>query len=205
MKLRPTVLVCLFLMLPSRTAQQKKTPPPMVAEDGGFQERGSARVLYWDTVADKAFGQFAIDYGRPVWKADYDDKAKFDAATRGKTYRLGSNWWTTLETQVPLNVGSTDVAVGSYFLGLARSSDGASWSLVFIDPAKVREMKLDAFQIERAPTLFKVPMTIEQASKPAEKLTITLTYPKDNPKNVKMNISWGSLRLSTPVRVTVGP
>jgi hypothetical protein len=190
-------------MTPAIAQQQK--PPAMVAEDGGLQERGSARVLYWDTVADKALGQFAIDYGRPVWKAAYDDPAKFDAATKGKTYRLGSNWWTTLDTQVPLRVGGIDVAVGSYFLGLERSPDGASWSLVFIDPTKVRDLRLDAFQIERAPTLLKIPMTTEPPSSSNDKLTITLTYPKENPKKVKLTIAWGKLQVSAPVDVTVGP
>ena len=198
------VLACVLSTLAPAIAQQKK-PPAMVAEDGGLQERGSARVLYWDTVADRAFGQFAIDYGRPVWKAAYDDPAKFDAATKGKTYRLGSNWWTTLDTQVPIKVGGTDVAVGSYFLGLERSQEAGAWSLVFIDPAKVREMRLDAFQIERAPALFKILMTAEPPTAQNEKLTITLSYPKENPKKVKLTIAWGKLQLSAPVDVTVGP
>ena len=204
MKLRLLLPGCIFLLLPALAAQQKKQPA-MVAEDGALQERGSARVLYWDTAADKAFGQFAIDYGRPLWKPAYDDPQKFDAATKGKVYRLGSNWWTSLDTHVPLKVGGTDVGVGNYFLGLERSADGAAWSLVFIDPVKVREMRLDAFQIERAPILFKVPMTTEEPATRNEKLLITLTYAKEDPKNVKMTISWGKLQMSAPVAVTVGP
>lgn len=189
--------------LPHAMAQQQK--PAMVAEDGVLQERGSARVLYWDTRADRAFGQFAIDYGRPVWKKSYDDPATFDAMTKGKTWRLGSNWWTVLDTHVPFKIAGTDVVVGSYFLGLQRSSDGSFWSLVFIDPAGVRNTRLDAFQIERAPVLFKVPMTVEQPTAPAEKLTITLAYPRDNPRNVRLTISWGKLQVSAPIEVTVGP
>ena len=32
----------------------------------------------------EAAGQFAINYGRPVWKSIYEDPAKFDAMTQGK-------------------------------------------------------------------------------------------------------------------------
>ena len=59
-----SVMACLCFTL-ALWAQQPK--PAMVAEDGGLQERGSARILYWDTKANTAFGQFAIDYGRPAW------------------------------------------------------------------------------------------------------------------------------------------
>ncbi len=191
-----------FFIMSLAVAQQKT--PKMVAEDGGVQERGSARVLYWDTVADKALGQFAIDYGRPAWKAAYDDPKQFDAATKGKIYRLGSNWWTSFDTHVPLKINGTDVNAGYYFLGLERSSDGNAWSLVFIDSVKVRAMKLDAYQIEKAPVLFKIPMAAEQATSVTEKLTITLAYPKETPKNVKMAIAWGKLQLTVPILVTVG-
>ncbi len=195
------ILLGLF-SLSSVEAQQNK--PTMAAEDGGFQERGSARVLYWDLKADTAFGQFAIDFGRPVWKKAYDDQATFDGMTKGKIWRLGSNWWTTLDTQVPLKIAGKDVAVGSYFLGLERSGDGLSWSLAFIDPARVRTARLDAFQIERAPVIFRVPMTAETPANPVEKLTMTLTYPKENPRSVKLTISWGKLQVSAPIQVTVG-
>lgn len=196
------VLAFLFVAV-SLWAQQPK--PAMVAEDGQLQERGSARVLYWNTGANAAYGQFAIDYGRPVWKKDYDDTANFDKLTKGKTYRLGSNFWTSLDTQLPLKVSGRMVAPGHYYLGLARSSDGNQWGLVFIDSAKTRDMHLDAYQIERAPVLFQVLMKSEPAGDANEKLTITLSYPKENPKQVTLRIVWGKLQFSTPVEVTVGP
>jgi len=192
----------LLLALPVLAQQQR---PAMVAEDGAFQERGSTRVLYWDTKANAAFGQFAIDYGRPVWKKEYDDPARFDQLTKGKTYRLGSNFWTVLDSHLPLKVSGKDVAPGNYYLGLARSADGGKWSLVFIDSAKARSMRLDAYQIERAPVLFQAPMAVEPATEMSQQLTITLSYTREKPKDVKLRISWGKLQLSAPVEVTVGP
>ncbi len=184
-------------------AWAQKEKPAMVAEDGGLQERGSARVLYWDTRANTAFGQFAIDYGRPVWRKAYEDPANFGKLT-SKIWRLGSNYWTVLDTQLPLKIGGRDITPGTYNLGLQPSADGKAWSLAFIDPAKVRSARLDAFQIERAAILFSIPVTTEQPASPAEKLTITLTYAKEKPKDVKLTISWGTLQVSAPIEVTVG-
>ena len=199
-KISGAAIFCLFVF--SSWAQQAK--PTMVAEDGGLQERGSARVLYWNTRANTAFGQFSIDYGRPAWKKDYDNKANFDKLTRGKTYRLGSNFWTVLDTQLPLKISGRDVAPGHYYLGLARRKERDIWSLVFIDSARTRTMRLDAYQIERAPVLFQVPMTEEAAAGASEKLTITLIYPKDKPRRVTLRIAWGRLLLAAPIEVTVG-
>jgi len=199
---RITVTLCVSLLSVCFVRAQNEKPA-MVAEDGGLQERGSARVLYWNTRADTAFGQFAFDYGRPVWKKAYEDPANFGKLT-SKIWRMGSNYWTILDTQLPLKIAGRDVAPGIYNLGLQPAPGGKSWSLAFIDPEKVRSARLDAFQIERAPILFSIPMTTEQPVSPADKLTITLTYAKEKPKNVKLTISWGTLQVSAPIEVTVG-
>jgi Protein of unknown function (DUF2911) len=197
-----SALVILSLLSGVAYAQTQK--PALIGEDGGLQERGLARVLYWNPRQDTAHGQFAIDYGRPVWKKDYDDPAKFDQLTKGKVWRLGSNFWTVLDTQLLLKIGARNVSPGYYYLGLRRSADGAAWSLVFIDPSKVRSARLDAFQIERAPVEFEIPMTIEQGKGSSEKLTLTLSYAKETPKDVKLTIAWGKLELGAPIQVTVG-
>jgi hypothetical protein len=193
----------LVLIAGAVQGQDNKKKPYMIGEDGPVTERGSTRVLYWSPQKDMALGEFAINYGRPVWKKDYEDSAKFDSGTKGKIWRLGKDYWTTLDTNIPLKVGGKDVAVGQYYLGLARSKDGATWSLAFLDPSKIRSMKLDAFEIERAPILFQVPVSSEPATTASEKLTILLSYPKDNPKNVTMKIAWGKLQVSVPIQATV--
>jgi Protein of unknown function (DUF2911) len=193
-----------ILSLFSAVAYSQKQKPSLIGEDGGLQERGSARVLYWNPQQDTAHGQFAIDYGRPAWKKDYDDPAKFDQMTKGRVWRLGSNFWTTLDTQLPLKIGARSVSPGYYYLGLRRSGDGSAWSLAFIDPSKVRSARIDAFQIERAPVEFEIPMTVEPAKGSTERLTLTLAYAKETPKDVKLTIAWGKLQLSAPIQVTVG-
>ena len=168
-------------------------------------DRASARLLYWNETVDEAAGQIAFNYGRPVWRKDYEDPAQFDTMTKGKIWRMGSNFWSNLYTDLPITISGKSIKPGMYFLGLQRSADGSSWSLAFIDPVKVRKAHLDAFQIQRASVEFTAPMNIEAAgTNTVEKLTIVLTAPKNDPKNLTLKVSWGHLALSAPVKVTVG-
>lgn len=183
---------------------QCQPPKSMIKAEGGTpDERASARVLYWNTSKEAAAGQLAIDYGRPVWKSVYDDAARFDAMTRGKTWRLGSNFWTTLDTSLPLKMSGREVAPGYYYLGLHRSADGSKWSLAFFDPMEMRAVDLDAFNVNRARPRFEVPMSMAETGSKAEKLTLTLSYPENDMGRVTLKVAWGTLTLTTPIRVTV--
>jgi DUF2911 family protein len=62
---------------------------------------------------------------------EYEDPVKFDGMTKGKTWRLGKDFWTVLDTNVPLKIAGKEVAAGTYYLGLFRSADGSAWSLAF--------------------------------------------------------------------------
>jgi len=199
MRIRLMLVVSMMLFTLTATAQQKK----IGAEGGDPDDRASARVLYWDESANTAAGQFAIDYGRPIWKPVYADKAQFDKMTDGKVWRMGSNFWTTLVTDLPLEISGKRVAPGIYYLGLKRSADGSRWSLAFIDPTAVRKAHIDAFDIHKASVGFEAPMKKEASTSKAEKLTITLSYPKDDIKNVTLRVAWGTLALTAPVKVTL--
>ncbi|HST20985.1 MAG TPA: DUF2911 domain-containing protein, partial [Blastocatellia bacterium] len=159
MKLKSSRLVFVSFALvicfaPVLQAQDKKPRPLIVAFGSDSAERGTTRVGMWNTKKNMGAGQFAIDYGRPVWRKEYEDTAKFDKMTNGKVYRLGSNFWTTLDSDVPLVIAGKSIPAGHWYLGLHRSKDGATWSLVFIDPAKARAGHMDASEIERAPIAF---------------------------------------------------
>jgi len=201
MKIHSLLPGVILLFTLNAGAQQQR--PKIVAEGGTPDDRAAARVLYWNTQTNAPAGQFAIDYGRPVWKKDYEDPAKFDAMTRGKIWRMGSNFWSILDTQLALSIGGKKIPRGFYDLGLHRSEEGSEWSLVFIDPAGVRKGGLDAFQIEKAPVEFEASMSIAKAETKTEKLTITLSYPKDDIKHVTMRVVWGTLALSAPIEVAV--
>ncbi len=202
MRARILTGVAALLIATSLHARQNQK---IEVEGGDVDDRGSARVLYWNDSAHAAAGQFAINYGRPVWRKEYEDSAKFDSMTKGKVWRMGSNYWSNLYTDVPLTIAGTAVAPGLYFLGLQRSADGSSWSLAFIDPVKVRKARIDAFQISKAKVEFTAPMSIEPATSEAvEKLTLTVTHPENDIHNATLKVAWGHLALTAPIKVRAG-
>ena len=164
-------------------------------------ERGNTRVLYWHSVKNVPMGQVAIDYGRPLWKKEYE--AGLDMMTKGKIWRFGNNFWTSLDTALPLKIGGKDIAPGLYYLAVSRSADGATWNLAFIDPVKIRQAGLDAFMIDKAPVAFIVPIQFEKVTESADKLTVVLLPAKENIKNVTLKINWGTVQLSAPIQVGV--
>ncbi len=203
MKTRFLLPLVLGALVASSLAQQKHAPLCPVAEGGQPDDRASARVLYWDTKLDHSAGQLAIDYGRPAWQKKYEDSATFDGMTKGKVWRMGSNFWTLLDTSLPLKISGKSVPPGYYFLGLARSADGSKWSLAFIDPVKVRAARGDAFEIQRAKVEFEIPVTVENATSTVDKLTITFSYKQEAPGKVTLRIAWGTFLASAPVEVTL--
>jgi hypothetical protein len=171
-------------------------------EGGTPDDFASTRIAYFGH--NIGVGQFAINYGRPAWRPEYDDSGKFDQLTKGKIWRMGSNFWTSLYTDLPLTISGKPVAPGLYFLGLERSADGASWSLSFIDPVKVRNGHLDAFYIQQAKVDFTVPMTVAPArTEPATKLTVTFAHAEGKPRDATLEVAFGHLGLTAPVKVTL--
>jgi hypothetical protein len=60
LNIRLALGACLILALIPAYAQQPK--PSLVAEGGQVDDRGSARVQYWDKVRNGSDWQFAINY-----------------------------------------------------------------------------------------------------------------------------------------------
>lgn len=193
------LMFCAF----STVVAQDNKPVVQAFDSPTPDERGSTRILYWNTAKKGPLGQVAIDYGRPVWKKEYENQALFDGFTKGKVWRFGKDFWTTLDTAMPLKIAGKEIPAGQYFLAIQRSTDGATWSLAFLDPVKIRKAGLDAFVIDRAPVDFTVPITLEKATESADKLTIVLLAGKDDIKNVTLKINWGTLQLTAPIQVAV--
>ncbi|PYV15117.1 MAG: hypothetical protein DMG21_15955 [Acidobacteria bacterium] len=183
-------------------AEQKKG---IVVEGGEPDERASARLLYWDQQVNASAGQVAIDYGRPEWKKQYQDPAILGKLTKGQVWRMGNNYWTALDTQLVVVIGGRRITPGLYYLGLYRSPDGATWALAYINPTLVRSRHLDAFDIAKAPILFKTEMTIGKAAAITPKLTITFSHPPDDIRDATLKIAWGNMVLTTPVKVLLAP
>lgn len=188
----------LFLLAAALPAQEGKKIAAFV---DNITDRGLTRILYWNNVTNGAAGEVAIDFGRPQWKPEYDAAGALEGMTKGKTWRMGKDLWTTLDTNLPLKIGSQSIAPGSYYLGVHRTADGATWSLAFIDPVKTRSNKLDAFEIDKATAAFKVPLTFKTTTETAALLNISLTPAQEDIKNVTLRLTWGKFELTTPVQV----
>ena len=128
-------------------------------------------ILYWNEATSKPVASVAVDFGRHVWNKALDDPARFDAMTKGKVWRLGNDYWTILDTNLPLRIGERNISVGLWYLGLHRSDDGSTWSLAFIDPVKARRNRNDGFVMEEVPVEFRVPMKPEQTAQALKTLS----------------------------------
>lgn len=191
------VILLLLALVPSLSAQGSKG----IKAFGGDEvtERGETRILYWNEATNGPAGEFVIHFGRPEWKVEYSNAGKFDEMTKGKVWRVGKNFWTTLDTNLPLRIGGEIVEPGNYYLGVLRSKDGNDWTLALIDPAAVRENRNDAFEIEKANVAQKAPLQLTKLDSPVTKLEIV--FEKDNSKinRAMLVIKWGEYQLSTPV------
>ena len=198
---RIITVIGLTLYLSAFAEAQEKKSAIVALSEPALGERGTSRILYWNEEKSQPVASATIDFGRPVWNKALDDPARFDAATNGKVWRLGNDYWTILDTNLPLRIADRNIAVGLWYLGLHRSGDGSTWSLAFIDPVKARRSRHDGFVMETVPVEFKVPMKAEQTAQVADKLTLALSAQKDDMRNVTLRISWGKLQLMTPIRV----
>src|SRR5882724_4828270 len=90
-------VLMIFCISTALIAQNGK-PTFTAAADPDLGERGESRILYWNSQKSHSVGHVEVNYGRPVWNKAYDDTAAFDTATKGKVWRLGSNFWTMLDT-----------------------------------------------------------------------------------------------------------
>ena len=195
MKKLSYVLALWILVGPALYAQEGS----IVGLGGRLAQRASARILYMNQSTNSFVGQLVVNYGQPGWKAEYEDLGLFDKMTKGQVWRMGDNFWSVLDTHVPLKVSGRDIDVGSYYLGVHRSQDGNSWSLAFLDPGAIREARLDASEIAKATVDFMVPMSYSRTDESVENLTITLDYPKEDPTDVTLRVTWGRLQLTAPV------
>ena len=214
-------LILTFILLSGIPLSAQQNPEQkgglIAVARGRVDERGSARFLYRTTEDEDVrlngfLGELAINYGRPVWKAEYADPATFDQMTQGQVWRMGDNFWTVLDTNRPVKISGKEIAVGAYYLGIHRSEDGSTWSLAFIDPVKARRDQIDPLVIRKAPIDFMVPMTFSRVEEPAEKLTITLEHEGGGPPtleherggpplDVTFRLVWGIFQLTAPVQM----
>ena len=147
---------------------------------------GSPHVLFESTI-DGA--NVSITYGRPSLKGRTPGKDvdPYD----GREWRTGADEATTLKTDKALKFGNLSVPAGTYTL-YTIPTDGA-WQLIV--SKKTGQWGIPYPKNE---DLGRAPMTVRQAPKPADLLTISI---EDTAAGGTLTIDWGTTRASIPFTV----
>lgn len=155
--------------------------------------RGNARIFYWG--GNSSAGQLVIDYGTPVWKDAYDQQ--FENLRR---WRFGQNFWTNLDTNIDLVIGSAEVLAGYYYLALERQA-GQDFELIILDPEEVRDAKLDSFHAHLTEGGIRVPLKHETVDSAVNKLTVNLKVVAGKQDRALLEILFGKHRMTVPVEM----
>jgi len=158
-------------------------------------QRAATGLFYWDQAVGGSPGQIFLHYGQPEWKDDYEKLITGDKAT---TLRLGSNWWATLDTTMPLTIGQTKVPSGVYYLGLHKTAKG-QWQLMLLDPKEVRKQKAHPGMTPSLTAKLNVDLIYRKVGTSKDKLTISVKPSKSDPKIGSLGIQWNDHYLRAQV------
>ena len=147
---------------------------------------------------DNVMAGISISYSQPAWKDEYDSMME---ELKGKSHRLGKNWWTSFDTTAKLQLGGTMIPPGAYYLGLHCDDEG-NFSLLVFDADKAMKTGMVPFAVETWKGGMKVPKgTLEQ---PATKLTIKLDKNDADPMHSALRVQWGKHELSADMTIQAG-
>lgn len=183
-----------FAALCEKVKSLAKSAPAMQAF-AQTTDRSSARLAYFSRTGSP--GQLAIDYGNLQWRDEFE-AAIGNAKMAGKPWRLGRDFWTTLDSSIDLQIGGVDVPAGYYYLTAARQEDG-SFTLGVHDAAEVKKQRLDPVFSSRLAGGLTVPLQHDTDAEPAAKLQIGIALDAGSKDHGKLTIRFGRHRLQAPV------
>lgn len=157
--------------------------------------RGCSRVLFFKgkgNPSGERNGFAVLDHGIVAWNDQRNEER--GELTPGKRWRLGKDWATTLDTNVPLLLGGKKLAPGSWHLTLGRTKDG--WQLAVSSAAEDHKKKLDGFAAQHVSPVLEVPMAGAPLSPPADKLQVAFVA---EGAATLLVIAFGPERLTLPV------
>ncbi len=171
-------------------------PVAQVQVFGGDSPRMSSTKMIFNS-SFEMLGAVCIQYGQPTWKAEYEGMA--DQA-KGKSLRLGKDFWTTMNTTVAFTMGGVKVAPGAYYLGL-KCDDKGAFSLLVIDAKKSDKNGWTPFGADAWEADFTVPLTKGTTKETVEKLTISVTG--STPEALELKIAWGTHALTAATSANI--
>lgn len=143
----------------------------------------------------------SITHGQPIWKDSHD--AMLDSL-KGKTSRLGLDWWTTLMTSVEIDFCGTKIPAGAYCVGVNIDKDG-KFALVLIEAGKAMKANIHPFGPQAWTPDYTVPMTFSKgtAAKSVEKMTMSFTADEKEAGKGTFLLAWGKHTLTGPIAMTL--
>lgn len=141
-----------------------------------------------------------VDHGLPAWN---DSRASaIEEFPDGGLWRFGSDFWTTLETNVAIQLGPKKLSPGDYRLALKRTGEG--WGLAVIATRKQRKKVADALLVDQVSPMFVVPLLAEQDADPAGELAVDLLPPGSDEGDARLRIRFGPHALGCSVGLPAG-
>ena len=144
-------------------------------------------------------GQVSIEHAAVPW-SDKLAAAVGSEKILGTKWRLGADFWTSLDSSLPLTVAGVDVPAGYYYLTLEQR-DADTFVLALHDAAAVRKTRLDGFQADKLEGGIEVPMQHQTGDEVAERLAITIAVEKGSTDAGTLQIAFGPHTLTAGVTV----
>ncbi|MFG0320323.1 MAG: TPR end-of-group domain-containing protein, partial [Planctomycetota bacterium JB042] len=172
-------------------------PPPNVRVFAGTSDRKTSGLFYWDGQGSP--GQIELSYGPIAWKGEYDALVGSEQFV-GQRWRLGGNFWTTLDTNLDLTLAGVAVPAGLYYVTLEQTEPG-KFVLQLNDPAPIRAKQLGAFLAQQTTGGIVVPLEHSESDEVARTLKIeVLTMKGADPRVGSFTIAFGPHRLEAKLR-----
>ena len=139
--------------------------------------RGEATLAF-------AGGTLTVEYGQPP----LEGRDVMDLIEPGSLWRMGADQPTTLKTDVPLQIGGTQIASGKHIL-LARFVGKKQWNLVVSSKS--------VFDFDESAKIAEAEGKFAEGKDAVDRVTITL---EGQGKQGKLILAWGTYRLEAPFR-----
>lgn len=181
------------------TEALKATPSARMMAFAQTTERRSSRVAWFG--AKGSPGQISLDYAPVAWNDEYEAAVGTDKL-KGRKWRLGADFWTTLDNSMPLVLGEVAVPAGYWYLTLEQR-DAETFVLALHDPVEVKKQKLDPVFADRLQGGIEVPLAHATGGEKAEQLEIRIAPVGRSRTQGSLTIRYGGHELSAPVQMKI--
>lgn len=161
--------------------------------------RRSSRVVWFDRSGSSP-GQVVVDYAPVPWQDKYDELVE-SPKFMGKHWRLGANYWTSLDTMLPMAIGDVKLEPGQYYLTLVHETDG-KFNLYVHDAAEIRKQRLDAFQAPKLSGGKPIALEHKKSETVAKELAMGIELAKGSPQG-EFVVRFGGHVLSSKVEIAI--